>query len=284
MGNTHAVGARADLPADDVVEVTNPAGAGKFVLVCEHASNHIPAEFNNLGLSDHDLANHIAWDPGALEVARTLSALLDAPLVEQHVSRLLYDCNRPPAAQSAMSVESEFYEIPGNVDLSKPDRQMRVRRFYEPFRAALSACLDQRRDPVIVTIHSFTPVFMGKRRDVDIGILHDHDTRFADAVLDCAAHNETLIIRRNAPYGPKDGVTHTLVEHGIARGLLNVMIEIRHDLIADTASQSAMAKRLSRWVLDALAKTTDGAARKMAGVPANKPVHHEAAEATGAKK
>lgn len=246
--------ASGDQTGESVVEVTNPSGAGDFVLVCEHASNHIPAEFNNLGLADEALANHIAWDIGALAVARAMSAHLDAPLIEQQVSRLLYDCNRPPEAQSAMSVESEFHEIPGNVGLSPADRQMRVRRFYEPFRAALTNCLDQRRDPVIVTVHSFTPVFMGVQRDVDIGILHDQDARFADRVLEAAAAEKDYVIRRNAPYGPQDGVTHTLVEHGASRGLLNVMLEIRHDLIDNPAGQSAMAQRLSQWVLAALAQ------------------------------
>jgi len=179
---------------------------------------------------------------------------LDAPLVEQHVSRLLYDCNRSPAAPSAVTTESEFQEIPGNIGLSEQDRQMRFARFYEPFRAALTGCLDQRHNPAIVTVHSFTPVFMGVKRHVDIGILHDSDTRFADQMLKVAKTEETLAVARNDPYGPDDGVTHTLVEHGLSRGLLNVMLEIRHDLIDMAASQQSMAERLSQWLVAALAQ------------------------------
>jgi predicted N-formylglutamate amidohydrolase len=53
-------------------------------------------------------------------------------------------------------------------------------------------------------------------------------------------------VRRNEPYGPEDGVTHTLNLHGGRRGLLNAMIEIRNDLITEEAGQSAWAGRLAQ--------------------------------------
>lgn len=275
-----------ELSEESVVDVFNPSGAGDFVLVCEHASNHIPAEFNKLGLSDDALTKHIAWDPGALAVARALSSRLDAPLVEQHVSRLLYDCNRPPAAPSAVSVESEFQKIPGNIGLSEPDRQMRIDRFYEPFCAALTACLDRRRTPVIVTVHSFTPVFMGVKRHVDIGILHDADSRFADQMLKVAEGEKTLVVARNDPYGPDDGVTHTLVEHGLSRRLLNVMLEIRHDLIDDAATQQAMAERLSQWLVAALAQCEPAAGHSsvVSAIPAHSTEKNRRPEAANVEK
>ena len=254
---------RQDHPsADGTVEVTNPSGTGDFVLVCEHASNAIPAELDDLGLSDEAINSHIAWDPGALEVAREMSLMLDAPLVAQRISRLVYDCNRPPEAESAIPAKSETYEIPGNVGLSAAARQERIKRFYTPFRDALAACIDQRmearRKPVLVTVHSFTPIYNGVKRDLDIGILHDADARFADALLGTGAADDDLVTRRNAPYGPRDGVTHTLLEHAIPRGLLNAMIEIRNDLIADPVSQRTVAEQLSRRATEALAALSEG--------------------------
>ena len=250
-----------DPSANEVAGVTNPSGAGEFLIVCEHASNFVPAEFGNLGLDDAALDSHIAWDPGALAVAETMSALLDAPLVAQRVSRLLYDCNRPPEAESAVPAVSEVYAIPGNTGLSAADRQLRVDRFYAPFHDTLAGCIDRRLDagrpPAIVTVHSFTPIYKGVRRETGLGILHDTDTRFADALLGTAKARTGLAVHRNRPYGPRDGVTHTLAEHGVARGLLNVMLEIRSDLIGDAASQAAMARWLSRCVAEALAVLTD---------------------------
>jgi predicted N-formylglutamate amidohydrolase len=247
--------------AKQVVEVMNPAGAGDFLIVCEHASKFIPASFAGLGLDDAALKSHIAWDPGALAVAETLSSLLDAPLVAQRVSRLLYDCNRPPNSDGAVPVVSEIYPVPGNSGLSAAERQARVDRFYLPFRDTLAACLDERinsgRAPVMVTVHSFTPVYKGEQRAVELGILHDRDARLADVLFETTKAGADLIVRRNEPYGPVDGVTHTLIEHGVARGLLNVMLEIRNDLIADPASQTAMAEWLSHCLTAALAALAD---------------------------
>ena len=94
--------------------------------------------------------------------------------------------------------------------------------------------------PVVITIHSFTPVYFGKPREVEIGILHDTDSRLADAML-TGAEGASLTVNRNDPYGPEDGVTHTLRLHALPDGLLNVMIEIRNDLITNEGEQAAIA-------------------------------------------
>lgn len=255
----------ADDPAGTgVVEVINPSAEGDFVLVCEHASNFIPAELHDLGLNGDVVKSHIAWDLGALQVAREMSPILRAPLVAHRVSRLVYDCNRPPEADSAVPPESEIYRIPGNVGLSAAARNARIEQYYKPFRDTLAACLDKRmatgRAPVLVTVHSFTPVFKGARRDLDIGILHDEDTRFADALLKIMQAESDFVVRRNAPYGPQDGVTHTLVEHALPRGLLNAMIELRNDLVADAASQQRFGALLAGWIAAALADLGAGSA------------------------
>lgn len=255
--------ATGEVPAGAVVELADPDGAGAVVLVCEHASRVIPPELGDLGLDAAALASHIAWDPGALAVARAMARRLDAPLVAQRVSRLVYDCNRAPGAESAIPARSELHDIPGNAGLTEAQRAARAERFYRPFRDALAGLLDRRlaagKPTALVTVHSFTPVYAGVRRDLDVGILHDRDTRLADALLAVAAAEKAFVVRRNQPYGPQDGVTHTLLEHGIARGLANVMIEIRNDLIADAAGQEAMAARLTRWLDAALAALSDPA-------------------------
>lgn len=240
-----------------VVEVVNEGGTGRFVLACDHASNEIPPEFNNLGLDPALLKTHIAWDPGARAVAEQMTRLLDVPLVLPRVSRLVHDCNRPLGCADATPETSEIYEIPGNRDLTPEQRQDRGHRFYTPFHAALREIIETRIDlgypPVLATIHSFTPVYKGERREVELGILHDDDARLADAVLAIAERHGEMVADRNRPYGPEDGVTHTLRRHALPLGLLNVMIEIRNDLIADTPAQVRMAERLSGYLNEALA-------------------------------
>lgn len=244
------------------VDLINPAGRGGFVLVCEHAANFIPPALQGLGLAPGLDTSHIAWDPGALAVAREMARILDAPLVAQRVSRLVYDCNRPPEAASAIPEISEVHPVPGNAGLSPAARQARVDAVYLPFRDALAACLDARQGaggaPAVVTVHSFTPVYMGRKREVEVGILHDTDHRFADAVLQQADAEPDLKVRRNQPYGPADGVTHTLQVHALPRGLENVMIEVRNDLVRDDASQRAIAAMLARWMVAARAGLATG--------------------------
>lgn len=236
---------------DNVVKTANPGGSHPIVLVCEHASSRIPPEFHDLGLKGNALTSHIAWDPGALETALALSGMLNSALVYSTVSRLVYDCNRPPEAAAAMPSVSEIYSVPGNHNLTEADRQSRTDTYYRPFERSVDELLDRRgNDAVVVTLHSFTAVYNGKRRDVEIGVLHDTDSRLADAMLDTA---EGYATRRNEPYGPGDGVTHTLKRHALPRGLLNVMIEIRNDLVATPEQCLAMAKHLAQWLEASLA-------------------------------
>jgi predicted N-formylglutamate amidohydrolase len=104
-------------------------------------------------------------------------------------------------------------------------------------------------------------------RTLDLGILHDSDSRLADRLLEILALDCGLVVRRNEPYGPQDGVTHTLVRHAIGRGLDNVMLEIRNDLIEDAVGQRAMAERLARSVSEAVSTLAEGSGRQGQGQP-----------------
>lgn len=242
--------------SDPAVRVLNHVGKGRVVLICEHASNHIPAEYQQLGLSDADVASHAAWDPGALDLALQLSRALDGLVIAGAVSRLVYDCNRPPDAPSAFPAKSELIETPGNRDLSPAQKAARTAQVYDPFCAAVSGALDERgADAVVVTVHSFTPVYFGEKREVEIGLLHDADSRLVDAMLHHAEKVPHRVIERNAPYGPEDGVTHTLQRDALPRGLQNVMIEVRNDLLASPAMIAQIAQDILTLLEPALDQT-----------------------------
>jgi predicted N-formylglutamate amidohydrolase len=235
---------------DEPVIVVNAYGPSHIFLVCEHAGRAIPRKLGTLGLSESELERHIAYDIGAESLARRLSRLLDAPLVLQRYSRLVQDCNRPPDAPSAMPEVSETIQIPGNAGLTADERAARTAAIYEPFHAAVTRLLDSRqasgRDPIFVAIHSFTPIYKGMTRHLDAGILHDRDRRYADHLIATLSRHGDIKVRRNEPYGPEDGVTHTLNLHAGRRGLLNAMIEIRNDLITEEVGQSAWSGRLAQ--------------------------------------
>lgn len=221
------------------------------LIVCEHASPVIPEAYQGLGLNEAEQLSHIAWDPGADRVADHLAGLLNAPYVRGGISRLIYDCNRPPTASDAMPERSEVFDIPGNLNLSDAERQMRIDMVYRPFEVCLTDAASHAK--ALVTIHSFTPVYHGQERAVHLGILHDTDTRLADLILADSAHHDGLTVRRNEPYGPGSGVMHTLKHHGLANRIPNVMIEIRNDLIATPDDCNAMANRLHTLLTRALA-------------------------------
>jgi predicted N-formylglutamate amidohydrolase len=218
----------------EAYEVFNGTGRGGALILCEHASHRIPHRYGDLGLAEADRQSHAAWDPGALALAKALSDALESPLIASRISRLVYDCNRPPEAASAMPAKSELIEVPGNVDLTDA-------RSAEGLPTAL------------ITIHSFTPVYYGTPRAVEIGILHDSDSRLADAMLAQAPALSQRRVERNEPYGPADGVTHSLRIHGLENGLANVMIEVRNDLLRTAQEEAQMADELLTLLRPALA-------------------------------
>lgn len=236
--------------------VSRADGVSDIVLVCEHAANRVPAVLGTLGLDEAALESHIAWDIGAAGVSERLSEMLDAALVMQRFSRLAYDCNRPPEAPDAYPEKSEIFAVPGNRSLSMHDKALRAQALYHPFHGAIADLMDERasagRSLVLVTVHSFTPIYFGKPRDGALGILHDDDPQLADALLDAASAAGLEGVRRNYPYGPQDGVTHTLRKHGLTRQIANVMLEIRNDLISDAQGQTEWATRICELLQAAL--------------------------------
>ncbi|MCB2130376.1 MAG: N-formylglutamate amidohydrolase [Rhodobacteraceae bacterium] len=230
--------------------IENPQADGPFLFVCEHASNHFPEAFGDLGLSDEAQKAHIAWDPGALALARMLSTKLRGPLVHAGMSRLIYDLNRPPQSAAAMAATSETYEIPGNARITAAERLRRTDSIYIPFHTALhqmiARMLAEGRPPVLVTVHSFTPVWYGQPRAVELGLIHDVDPTFANALMSFVGPSTGMDCRMNEPYSAADGVTHTLRLHATPYGLRHVMLEIRNDLLDTETAVATVADGLAQ--------------------------------------
>lgn len=227
----------------------NLEGAGAFVVLCDHASNHMPPRYGTLGLTADALTTHIAWDPGALGVARAMSANLDAPLIWPDVSRLVIDCNRDPAAHDLITTRSEGRAVPGNETLTTSERDHRLATIHAPYHAAIGACLARRaatgQPTALLAVHSFTPSWHGEPRPWQIGIVFDDDRRLADPIVAGLEREPGMTVGVNEPYSPADRVYYTLSRHRRAGNAPAVMFEIRNDEVTDDAGQQRWADRLS---------------------------------------
>ena len=232
------------------VHETNAAGASPFLFTCDHYGRLLPEKLGKLGLPNGELSRHIAYDIGIAGVAEQLSALCDAHLVAQRYSRLVIDCNRPPNAASSIPRLSEATIIPGNEALAADEIALRRRDIFDPYHRRIDAILDQRlgagRPTVLVSLHSFTPVYAGVARPWHIGTLYHRDRTLPPLLLHALRAEGDLVVGDNEPYAVSDATDYTIPVHGEARGLINTGIEIRQDLIADQSGQRQWAERLAR--------------------------------------
>lgn len=240
------------------VRVLREQGASDLFLTADHAGRAIPRSLGTLGLADSELVRHIGWDIGIADVTQRLSASLDATAVLQTYSRLVIDCNRDPSVASAMPEVSELTEIPGNRDLTDGQRAARREAIFDPYHARIRALLDARnaagRRTVYIAMHSFTPVFKGESRAMEVGVLYNRDPRLASILLELLRAEGDLAVGDNAPYAVSDITDYGVPTHAEKRGLPHVEIEIRQDLIADAAGQAAWAERFHRLLLQSDAR------------------------------
>jgi predicted N-formylglutamate amidohydrolase len=222
------------------------------LLVCDHATNRVPARLDQLGVSPVDLNTHFAIDIGAADVTRALAAGMSLPAVLCEYSRLVVDCNRKLDDPTAFPLWAEELPVPGNHGLTHDERQARADALYWPYHRAvrdrLTALESMARAPALLAIHSFTPTMNGESRPWDIGILWDKDPRIPVPLLEALAGLPDIHVGDNEPYSGKHPHDFTVDYHAEEAGLPHVSIEIRQDLIATGEG----AARWARILEDAL--------------------------------
>ncbi len=234
---------------------THPEAQSNFVVVVDHASARIPRRLGTLGVPESELQRHIAWDIGALAVARRVAHALAAPLVAQNYSRLVIDCNRDPEVASSIPRLAELTAIPGNENLSEVERATRRAEIFDPYHNHIHTLLDERmaagRTTLLVAQHSMTNLFKGTRREMHAAVLYNRDRRFAGLVLESLRREPGVHVADNEPYFVSDETDYTIPRHAEARGLPHVEIEVRQDLISEAAGQEQWAQRIVRALREA---------------------------------
>jgi predicted N-formylglutamate amidohydrolase len=231
-----------------------------IVLIADHAHRELPDEYGDLGLPATEFDRHIAYDIGVEMVTRSLAGLLGAPAVMARFSRLLIDPNR---GEDDPTLIRQLYDgtiVPGNYRIDPEERERRLDRFYRPYHDAVAAMIasvahESRRAPLILSVHSFTPVMQGHVRPWHVGILWDMDHRVPWPLIQMLAEDRSLVVGDNEPY---DGALlgDTMFRHAIVNGFPHALIEIRQDLISDPKGAGAWAARLVP-IVDAINRRPD---------------------------
>jgi predicted N-formylglutamate amidohydrolase len=241
-----------------VFRVGNPGADSPFLLTADHAGRLIPRSLGDLGLREPDLSRHIAWDIGIAGVTEQLAEALGAVAILQTYSRLVIDCNRQPHVPSAFPMVSEDTAIPGNAGLTEGEKTARRAAIFDPYHAEIKRLIGGLGRPVYVAMHSFTPVYLGVKRPMEVAVLYNRNPRLS-RLMAGLLRNENLSVAENEPYRVSDETDYGVPVHAESGGLDYLEIEIRQDLIADEAAQAEWAARLARLLPLALKKLQETA-------------------------
>jgi predicted N-formylglutamate amidohydrolase len=237
---------------DNAFRILRPAGKGRLVIFCDHASNRIPVELGNLGLPAQELARHIAWDIGAAGISEELSNIFDAPAVLCGTSRLVIDCNRQLDAPDLIPEVSDGTEIPGNRNLSEQARRMRIEQWFEPYHAAIESTIGDAEDRIALSIHSMTECLAGVMRPWQIALSSCGDRRLVDPILEALRRPGDISVGDNQPYDLDPAVDYSIPFHAMRRQTPYLQVEFRQDEAADKTGQIRWARRFADALIERL--------------------------------
>ena len=231
--------------------ILNAVANTPVLLVCDHASIRFPRSLGTMGLDYLDRASHIALDIGANAVVEALADNLGATAVLCQYSRLIVDCNRELIDDSAFLEHSDGIDVPGNQNLQNDEKERRASEIYWPYHNAIKDQIVRLKkngiDPVVISIHSFTPIINGSDREWEIGVLWDKDIETAEIFL-TRLGEAGYLVGNNEPYSGKDPEDFTIDYHAESTGLPHVGIEISQNLISNDDGVERVTSILSEII------------------------------------
>lgn len=229
----------------------NAKGKGRGFVICDHASYRVPKSLKNLGMKKKDLQKHIGWDIGIADAGRHIAKALDMPVLLASYSRLVVDLNRAPTHRECMAETSDHIPVPANRKLSAAQKKQRLDEIFWPYQKQIglqtAKMLKKSGVPLLLAIHSFTPVMDGEKRPWDIGILFNHEKKIARTLArEFGRRYPQYNVGLNAPYTLKDErfKGSTIWRWGEQKGIPYVFVEFRQDLIDTPKKARVWAKML----------------------------------------
>ena len=148
------------------------------------------------------------------------------------------------------AIDGEALALNRGVDAA--ERRRRREGYFDPYHAAIDRTLRARRarggEFRLCAIHSFTPVWLGQPRPMEVGVLFDAHDEHAWR-LEGALAAEGFEVALNAPYSGKEGLIYSARRHGRAHDLVYLELEVRQDLIDCAEKVGGVAERIARALL-----------------------------------
>jgi predicted N-formylglutamate amidohydrolase len=236
------------MPETSSFEIIAGNNAAGLVLLADHATNRLPAEYGLLGLPQSAFARHIAYDIGVEALVRRLAIRLGVPAVLSCFSRLLIDPNRGEDDPTLIMKISDGAIIPGNHPMTPQEWENRLNRFHRPYHRAVSQTIADvsaasGKAPLVISIHSYTPAWKGVPRPWHAAVLWDSDPRAVIPLIEALEGSGDILVGDNEPY---DGALRgdTMFRHCMETGIAHALIEVRQDLIGDDSGVAEWDARL----------------------------------------
>jgi predicted N-formylglutamate amidohydrolase len=230
-----------------------------LVLTCEHASNRLPHGLRPRSAPERALLQtHWAWDIGAWGVARHLARAFGAAAIGGAVSRLVVDLNRQVADPSLVRREADGLRLSWNARVTPPEIERRMLAWHLPYHDAIDReilrLVTRGVQPLLLAVHSFTPVYDGRRRDFDMGVLFDRSRPHAVA-LARALRSSGFRVRYNEPYSGLKGMMYSIHRHGTHHGLPCLELEINQALLLPRGAAAHLASPIASALRSAMGRS-----------------------------
>ena len=220
----------------DPVEVIE--GDAAILITCEHATQRMPDGWSWPEADQWLIGTHWAYDIGARFLTLELAERTGAAAVMSRFSRMVVDPNRPEDSPTLFRETAEGRRVHLNTTrLSAADRERRIETLLRPYHAALDACVRDSGARTLLAMHTFTPIYQGRSRDFEVGVLFDLDEELA-ARLNASLIAGGITAVLNQPYSGKAGLMYSVDRHARQHQRASVELEVRQDLAVDPEFRS----------------------------------------------
>ena len=218
-----------------------------ILIIVDHASNSIPTNFSNFTINQKILNSHIAYDLNIKNFSLVLSKKINSHLICGKYSRLIIDLNRSISDPTLISAISDKKIINGNLQIDNLDMKYRINNIYNKYHEHIYKTIKKYNINLLISLHSFNPIFKGKKRKIEVGILSNNYRQYSELLMKNLIKVKKYKIGDNEPYRG-NLIGDTMYKHGFRNNIPHTLIEIRNDLIESEYKINTMMKFLKNGI------------------------------------